>query len=31
MRELDALNSHVMEWRHKLSQEEWQKLHVVRS
>jgi|tagenome__1003787_1003787.scaffolds.fasta_scaffold20628245_1 hypothetical protein len=27
--ELDALHSHVMEWRHKLSQDEWQKLHVL--
>ena len=27
--ELDALHSHVMKWRHKLSQEEWQKLHVL--
>ena len=27
--ELDALHSHVMEWRHKLSQEEWEKLHVL--
>jgi hypothetical protein len=27
--ELDALHSHVMEWRQKLSQDEWQKLHVL--
>jgi hypothetical protein len=27
--ELDALHSHVMEWRNKLSQDEWQKLHVL--
>jgi hypothetical protein len=27
--EIDALHSHVMEWRHKLSQDEWQKLHVL--
>src|SRR4029453_2754543 len=27
--ELDTLHSHVMEWRHKLSQDEWQKLHVL--
>jgi hypothetical protein len=27
--ELDALHSHVLEWRHKLSQDEWQKLHVL--
>jgi hypothetical protein len=27
--ELDALHSHVMEWRHKLSQDEWQKLRVL--
>ena len=27
--EIDSLHSHVMEWRHKLSQDEWQKLHVL--
>jgi hypothetical protein len=27
--ELDALHFHVLEWRHKLSQDEWQKLHVL--
>ena len=27
--ELDALHSHVMEWRHKLSSDDWQKLHVL--
>jgi hypothetical protein len=27
--EIDALHSHVMEWRHKLSQGEWQKMHVL--
>src|SRR5262245_29808341 len=27
--ELDALHSHVMKWRHKLSEDEWQKLHVL--
>jgi hypothetical protein len=27
--ELHTLHSHVMEWRHKLSQDEWQKLHVL--
>ena len=27
--ELDALHTHVTEWRHKLSQDEWQRLHVL--
>ena len=27
--EIDALHSHVMEWRRKLSQDEWQKIHVL--